>query len=154
MKAAIVLLVSKFQVFIEKVLDEWVEMIRKASVKYSDIPLYCRINSIRILLDDDGCRNKLKRKENYNRALFKEVCEYGIKLGKHIENVAVVSSDFYFHTKFPLGKTGSKELTLLLEQIEGKDIFDGEIDIGKLDSLLNIRHNIVHQDANPNNYRR
>jgi hypothetical protein len=47
-----------------------------------------------------------------------------------------------------MGKTGSGELIKLFYQFENKNIFES-FDINTLDALLNIRHNIVHQDATP-----
>lgn len=60
-----------------------------------------------------------------------------------------IDSNFKFSTKFPLGKTGKNELINLLKQIDGsKNPFEGfgneRLDI--LDSVLQTRHVIVHQD--------
>lgn len=59
----------------------------------------------------------------------------------------MLNSDFYFSTKFPLGKTGRSELVTLLRQIDGdEDPFSGFSEIGEFDSALFLRHSIVHQD--------
>ena len=54
-----------------------------------------------------------------------------------------------FKTKFPLGKTGKGELVELLSQIDGDqspfESFDKD-DFDKLDSVLQTRHLIIHQD--------
>lgn len=54
-----------------------------------------------------------------------------------------------FKTKFPLGKTGKRELIDLLSQIEGdQNRFEnfGTDDFDKPDSVLQIKHLIIHQD--------
>ena len=54
-----------------------------------------------------------------------------------------------FKTKFSLGKTGKGELIDLLSQIDGDqnpfESFDTD-DFDKLDSVLQTRHLIIHQD--------
>ena len=54
-----------------------------------------------------------------------------------------------FKTKFPLGKTGKTELVDLFSQIDGDlSPFDGfdKDDFNKLDSILQMRHLVIHQD--------
>lgn len=61
----------------------------------------------------------------------------------------MVDESFMLKTKFPLGKTGKGELIDLLSQIDGNqnpfDNFAAD-DINKLDSVLQTRHLIIHQD--------
>ncbi len=58
--------------------------------------------------------------------------------------------NFNIKTSFPLGKTGSKELIDLFRQLEGKNIFkEKKIDLNILDSILQKRHLIIHQDRDP-----
>ena len=62
---------------------------------------------------------------------------------------AEIDESFLFKTKFLLGKTGKGELVKLLSQIDGNqnpfESFDTD-DFDKLDSVLQTRHLIVHQD--------
>ena len=55
----------------------------------------------------------------------------------------------FFKTKFPLGKTGKGEIVELLSQIDGNENpFENFVadDFNKLDSVLQTRHLIIHQD--------
>lgn len=152
LKMAQVTLVSKFQVFVEAILNEYKETFMSSSVVNSQIPVYMRINFLKLLFEEYG--SLLKKMENpqlYNEELMEE-------LSVRVEELHAICIDdinttnyLKMETKFPMGKTGTTELKKLFRQINGnEDIFsNGNIDIGTMDGILYKRHAIVHNDVNP-----
>lgn len=150
LKLCVVATVTKLQVFIEKILDEYKEKLKKKKIKYAKIPLHFRINSIKLNSIRYSISDKLENSGNFTLPKLIELNIELNKLLKHCEDNNIVSDEIDMKTKFPLGKTGKNEIIDLFKQFTGKDIFaENNFDINPVDSLLNMRHNIIHQDACP-----
>lgn len=147
LKLAITSLITKFQVYVEKVLKEFRYNLngKEASL----IPIYMRINSIKLSMPKSDL-NKLSNHRNYNE-------EWKVRLNNAIDSMSYLNDDsriddsLQIDVKFPLGKTGKGELFDLLRQIKGDEnpFDDFECDgfsIDKLDSVLQMRHLVIHQD--------
>lgn len=150
LKLCIVLLVTRLQVFAESILEEFLYKIKSRQRKHGELPLPLRLNAIRYQCEEFCIINKLKNQDSYNSDKMLKVKEHISLLNSICNDKEEVISSFAIDTKFPLGKTGRNELQSLFKQIDGTDIFaTASFDVQKLDSLLNIRHNIIHQDQNP-----
>ena len=147
MKLAMVSLVTKFQVFVEKILEEFKYSLN--TIPSGKIPTYMKMNSLRLSMEKGNPLTRITSHRN-----FTEDKKNGIVL--YLESIAFLSNDAYlindefmFNTKFPLGKTGKTELINLLKQIDGAtDPFAqlGNEKFSQLDSVLLNRHSIIHQD--------
>ncbi len=147
LKLAIISAVTKFQVFVEKILDEFRYNLNGKTSK--NLSTYMILNSLRISLDENNALIGLKKHNNYTEEKKKSVVQYLRSISYVSDDNCQIDSNFKFSTKFPLGKTGKNELINLLKQIDGsKNPFEGfgneRFDI--LDSVLQTRHVIVHQD--------
>ena len=147
LKLSIVSLVTKFQVFVEKILDEFrYQLNDKPSGK---LPLYLKMNSLRIGLEKDNALLGLSKHNNFTEKKKNNIVKYLNSISYILDDTVAIDRDFLFNTKFPLGKTGRQELVDLLVQIDGnsepfKDF--GSEKFEKLDSVLQMRHSIIHQD--------
>lgn len=147
LKLAIVSLVTKFQVFVEKVLEEF-------RFKLNDKPSYALstyllMNSLRLSLTEDNVLIGLTKHNNFTEEKRKKIIDYLGSISYFSDDSQQISNGFYFNTKYPLGKTGKNELISLLKQIDGNTspfAEFGEDNFDKLDSLLQTRHLIIHQD--------
>ena len=147
LKLSVVSLVTKFQVFIEKILDEFRYSIN--GIQSGKLPLYMRMNAIRLSVLDGNALLSIKNNKDFSE-------EKKTKIVRYLNSISFISNDakeieesFMFKTKFPLGKTGKSELVDLFSQIDGDQApFDnfGKDDFNKLDSVLQTRHLIIHQD--------
>lgn len=152
LKLAVVSLVTKFQVFVESLLKEFLYIIKNNNVEYSKLSVYMRLNTIKIGLDD----NPLIKLTKHDK-LTNETQE---KIKRYIEKIAFITNEntkvddaLVMRTSFPLGRTGKDELLNLFKQVDGKtnifidsDTQEEVIDLNQLDSLLLTRHLIIHQD--------
>lgn len=152
LKLAVVSLVTKFQVFVESLLKEFLYIIKNSDVEYNKLSVYMRLNSIKIGLEDNPLLNLSKHDKLNN--------ETQEKIRQYIENIAFVMNaslkvddKLAMRTSFPLGRTGKDELLNLFKQIAGEtnifidaNIQEELIDLNQLDSLLLTRHLIIHQD--------
>lgn len=152
LKLAVVSLVTKFQVYIESVLKEFLYAITNNNVQYSKLSIYMRLNSIRIGLSDNALA-KLSKHNKFDLDTSEKIKEYLESISYIVDENMVVDNKLKMKTSFPLGRTGKGELLDLFKQIDGDDnIFVDKqsneeiIDINQLDSLLQIRHLIIHQD--------
>jgi hypothetical protein len=144
-------MVTKFQVYVEKVLKEFLFFIKKSKKKNNQLSLHIILNSIMLISNDYPLPKKLENPSEYSISKFTEINQHVAILNKHCDIEHSICENFYLQTKFSIGKTGVNELLGLFRQFEGKEnIFEEHsIDIEKLNGILNIRHNIVHQDVNP-----
>lgn len=150
LKLSIVSLVSKLQVFVENTMNEYVYKLRANGILYSSRSDYNKCLLIKNIISSRLFENNLKNKQNYNSSFYAEIISEVNKLNLVISATSIVDENYIINTKFPLGKTGTNEIRDLIIQLEGVDIFDKYgIDLGLIDSLLNLRHNIIHQDINP-----
>ena len=147
LKLAMVSLVTKFQVFVEKILVEFrFQLNDKPSGK---IPIHLKMNSLRISLEKNHALTGLDKYREYTEEKKENVVRYLNSISYISDDTVKIDDELHFNTKFPLGKTGKKELVGLLTQIDGnKEPFDafGNEKFAKLDSLLMTRHSIIHQD--------
>lgn len=149
LKLCVVYAVTRFQVFVENILDGFLYEIKLSKKKNKELPVHSRLSSIKILSSSYSLSKSLQNPENYQQDKLLGITQHISDLQELCENDKEVSAKFQIETKFPIGKTGTTELVSLFQQIEGKDIFtEPNIDIKKLDSILNIRCNIIHQDVN------
>lgn len=146
LKLSVVLMVTRLQVFVETLLKEFCQFLGKCNLDYSNLPVFAKLTSMRLLITDLSLEKKLQNTDAYSDAKFQELKSAVLQLNSHFaEDVA--ERNLNFKTLFPLGKTGSKELIELFRQFEGRDIFSGAgIDINVLDGLLLTRHLIIHHD--------
>lgn len=147
LKLSMVSLVTKFQVFVEKILAEFrYQLNDKQSGK---LPLHLKMNSLRIGLEKNHSLTGLDKHREYTEEKKANIVNYLNSISYISDDTVIINEDLYFNTKFPLGKTGRKELADLLTQIDGnREPFDafGKEDFKKLDSVLQTRHSIIHQD--------
>lgn len=151
LKLSVVSLVTKFQVYVEKVLKEVLFRIVKQRRPNRDLPIHIRLNSIRLFASENNLPKTLENVDAYGITKQLEVNQHVNVLLMHCDENAPICNEYCLNTKFPLGKTGANELLDLFKQFEGnRNIFQANgVDIEKLNALLHIRHNIIHQDANP-----
>lgn len=152
LKLAVVSLVTKFQVFVESVLKEFLYSVTSSGIQYSKLSVYMRLNSIKIGLADNALV-KLSKHDKFNLETSGKIKEYLESINYVVDETLLVSDSLNIKTAFPLGRTGKNELLSLFKQIDGNDnIFRNRetneeiIDINLLDSLLQTRHLIIHQD--------
>lgn len=147
LKLSMVSLVTKFQVFVEKILEEFrYQLNDKPSSK---LPLYLKMNSLRIGLEKDNVLVGLTNHKNFTEKKKNNIVKYLNSISYISDDTVAINRDFLFNTKYPLGKTGRKELVDLLLQVDGDtDPFKefGSEKFEKLDSVLQMRHAIIHQD--------
>jgi hypothetical protein len=105
------------------------------------------LNSLKISSEDSLCK-KIEKQSSFQEDNYETLKSTFNSFRKHFLNNSYITNELKLKCKFPMGKTGSGELIKLFYQFENKNIFES-FDINTLDALLNIRHNIVHQDATP-----
>lgn len=151
LKLCVVSLVTKFQVYIQKILEELLFQIRNSKKRNKELPLHSRLNSIKLLTTEYSLSKQLMDSTTYNGSKYREVHDHVFTLSMHCDQESSICKEYLLNTKFPMGKRGVNELLSLFKQFEGKDnIFESYTkDIEKLNGILEIRHNIVHQDADP-----
>ena len=151
LKLSVVSLVTKFQVYIESLLKEFQYKVQHANIKYKDLPLYMRLNSIKMDIANSAL-NKLLKHSKFDQDTQKKIVEYINSIEHIVNEEKTVNENLRIKTEFPLGRTGRDELLELFRQIEGREniFLDNEgremIDLNQLDSLLLTRHLIIHQD--------
>lgn len=158
-KSAFLLLASKFEKFIEKTLEDYIDSVCNLNLSCTQIPeillLQHTFQSLKKIESYKAPHNHDKAKE-----IFREV-------GQLWTTDNTISS-LNIKCKFNYGKHGEKEFQKLFKIIGIDDIFS-EITIidsvesliddtderaidfkGKINSLTNLRNNILHEDASPN----
>ncbi len=146
LKLAVVSLVTKFQVFVEKALDEFRYNLN--GMTSGRLPLYMKMNAIRLSVIDGNELTGIQ-KHKFTEEKKNKIVGYLNSISFISDDDAEIDETFLFKTKFPLGKTGKGELVDLLSQIDGtQNPFEGfdTDDFDKLDSVLQTRHLIIHQD--------
>lgn len=149
LKLSVVSMVTRFQVFIEAILEEFVFKVKNSNTTYEKLPIHLRLNSIRLLSENFIICKRLTNKLAYNEQKMTTIKTHISEIDCHFSNHKV-NDNLFMKVKFPLGKTGKNELIDLFSQIEGKNIFeDANFDINEIDGLLQKRHLIIHQDIYP-----
>lgn len=151
LKLAVVSLVTKFQVYIESILKEFLYEIKRNQIPYSRLSVYMQLNLVKMEVGNNALIN-LSKHNKLNEETKQKVRQYILNIHYIVDGERVVDDNLKIKTSFPLGRTGKKELLDLFKQIEGKknifadDCGNEEIDLNQLDSLLLTRHLIIHQD--------
>ena len=147
LKLSMVSIVTKFQVFVEKILAEFrYQLNDKSSGK---LPTHLKMNSLRISLEKNHSLTGLDKHREYKEDKKENIFRYLNSISYISDDNVIINADLNFNTKYPLGKTGRKELVDLIRQIDGnKEPFEnfGNEKFEKLDSILLTRHAIIHQD--------
>lgn len=147
LKLAVVSLVTKFQVFVEKALDEFRYNIN--GMQSGNLPLHMKMNAVRLSVIDGNALLGMQKHKEFTEEKKNKVVKYLDSISFITDDDAEINESFMFKTKFPLGKTGKGELVELLSQIDGDQTpfenFNTD-DFDKLDSVLQTRHLIIHQD--------
>lgn len=147
LKLAIISAVTKFQVFVEKVLEEFrYELNDKPS---QNLSTYMKLNSLRLSLDEGNALIGLTKHNHFTEEKRNNVVRYIQSISYILDDNYLINDDFQFATKYPLGRTGKKELVNLMKQIDGDEnpfASFGNERFDNLDSVLQTRHNIIHQD--------
>lgn len=147
LKLAVVSLVTKFQVFVEKVMGEFRHSLN--GTKSSNLPLYMKMNAVRLSVLDGNPLLSMQSQKVFTEKKRDRLVEYLDSISFISDDDAEINDTFFFKTKFPLGKTGKGEIVELLSQIDGSqnpfENFSAD-DFNKLDSVLQTRHLIIHQD--------
>ena len=147
LKLAVVSLVTKFQVFVEKVLEEFRYSIN--GTKSSNLPLYMKMNAVRLSVLNGNPLLSMQSQKVFTEEKKNRLVSYLDSISFISDDNAEINDSFLFKTKFPLGKTGKGEIVELLSQIDGSENpFENFVadDFNKLDSVLQTRHLIIHQD--------
>ena len=147
LKLAIVLVVTKFQVFVEKSLDEF--RFNLNGIKSHRLPLYMKMNSLKLSVLESNPLVGLQKNSNFSEEKKSKIVDYLNSISFINDEQAEITESFKFKTKYPLGKTGKSELIGLLLQIDGDTNPFKEFtvdDFDKIDSVLQTRHLIAHQD--------
>lgn len=146
LKLAVVSLVTKFQVFVEKALDEFRYNLN--GMTSESLPLYIKMNALHLSVQDGNVLTGLQ-KHKFTEEKKNQIVNYLNSISFISDGSSTIDDSFMFKTKFPLGRTGKSELMGLLSQIEGDENpfenFNSD-DFNKLDSVLQTRHLIIHQD--------
>ena len=162
LKSALLLLVSKFEAFLENSILDYNSEINNLKLTNDKIPTALKINHVSNFFDEKKITEKMKHKHKYN-----EVCE---ELGE-LSKLFATSNNFSsikISNKFNYGKHGGDEVEKLFEKIGLDEIFnkitifndvktmdtmDNEsekqkVDFkGEINSITLIRNNILHQDT-------
>lgn len=149
LKLGVVLLVTRFQVYVESVLEEFNYEIKQSNKQFSLLPVHLRLNAIRIHTEAKSIQRELQDPSTYSADKFQRIQAIISTLNYWCNDLNTIHQEFKIDSQFPLGKQGLGEVKGLFKQIEGKDIFANvKFDINKLNEILHRRHNIIHEDAN------
>lgn len=149
LKLSVVSMVTRFQVFIEAIMEEFAFKLKNTDITFDRLPVHLKLNSIRMLSENFVICKKLTNQATYNEGKIETIKNHISEISSHFSKNEI-NDNLLMKVKFPLGKTGKNELISLFSQIEGKNIFeDADFDINEFDGLLQKRHLIVHQDISP-----
>lgn len=147
LKLSMVSLVTKFQVYIQQVLAFFRESLN--GIKSKKLSLHLKMNALRLTVLEGNNLINMKNGKQFTEEKKNSIVDYLKTISFISDEEAVITPDFKFVVKFPLGKTGKKELVDLLTQIDGDETpfsrFE-DSDLDNLNSVLQKRHDIVHND--------
>jgi len=161
LKVALLLLLTKFENFVEDTAQEYVDFINDMNIPSEHIPLTLKVSHTNCAI-----RNKLQIIDDVTRLsdisdIFTELAQLWVQRvdGNVFNNVSI-------DLKFNYGKHGENDLRNLFKKIGHVDIFaeirvlkrgEGMIEgpnvldfKGMFNSNVRIRNNIIHEDATPN----
>lgn len=159
-KSSLLLLTSKFEVFVEDVIQEYIDKINQMNLNNTDISEYMKI------------KHTISKLKELNSSLEHEhKKEKGVQILKSISKLWHESEERFnsleVSNKFNYGKHGSKELQKLFNNIEINNIFETIIlysdsqdslldEVNTIDffaifnNIVSLRNLITHQDITPN----
>lgn len=137
-KSAIVLMCTKFEAFIEGVLEEYASwtLLNVFNNALND-GFKLHLENMVLTEIDKTKVNKAKKQQNVRKLLE-----------LHGEDRILGIMKYKFDNNFNYGKHGSKELIKLLTKFGIESILDDDFK-SKFDGLNGIRNNIIHQDSTP-----
>lgn len=159
LKSALLLLVGKFEIFLEESIQDFIQNINNLNLSNEKIPQVLKVNHISNLMTEKKIIDKMNNDCKYDDICqdFTELTELFVPQNSFLIKISI---------KFNYGKHGSKEIEKLFRRIGIIGIFD-EIEIfdykdsyldgtektkiefkETIDGVTNIRNNILHQDAN------
>ncbi|WDC83743.1 hypothetical protein PL321_14480 [Caloramator sp. mosi_1] len=158
---ALILLTIKFEFLIEEILSDYIDEINNL-FKQNSINSFYMPNELKhqycLDLLNENIDNIKNKKVEKMQNIYKQVINFWSNTGEF--------SPLDLKIKFNYGKHGSKEIIKIFNKVCIQNIFDNikyyensdslleersEIDIkGKLDSMISIRNNVIHEDTNPN----
>ena len=142
-KIAIVLLSTKFEVFIEEFIEEHSMKTIKGHTN-STLPVALKNAYIDTAVDKAGNVKSRADKNTYLQSLFKLLGNDGAD----ISGIANIRPS----VKFNYGKHGQKEIEAMFDR-HGMGVFiksaQSQVCLSMLNSLIAIRNNVIHQDASP-----
>lgn len=149
LKLGVVLLITRFQVYIESVLEEYVYRVKNSNRQNSLLPIHLRLTAIKLLAENYSIHRELENPLTYDTSKLQQIQVLANDLNNFCIDANLIQGGFTISTQFPLGRQGLSELKALFRQIEVRDIFENaRFDINKLNEILHRRHNIIHEDAN------
>lgn len=149
LKLALVLLVTRFQVFIESLLKEFDYNLKSKQKALSRMPSHYRINSFSIVINKKHLHKEVENPQTFNRQKIDLVSEQVRIYSDILSDESIIDNQIHFNTKFPMGKNGLNEIIDLFKQLEGKNIFDNvPFDVNRINEILSRRHAVIHEDRN------
>ena len=142
-KASVVLLSTKFEVFLEEFIDEHSRMVLAGHTN-ATIPTELKNKYIDTAVDMVRETNNRTKKNQYLSMVSKLLTNSG-------ESISTFSS-IRPSTKFSFGKHGQKEIEALFERHGLKTFITSEPirnSLQIMNSLFSIRNNVIHEDASP-----
>jgi hypothetical protein len=157
-KSAILLLSSKFETFVETLVENYISQINSLSIPLQRLPESILYQHTLHYIGNIESNSKHPHKENEVKQVFRKIARIW---GTHDEVVSL-----NIEAKFNYGRHGEKELNKLFKKIGFDNIFSEvtileeqeslleddlqEVDIKNIfNSVNNLRNNILHQDASP-----
>lgn len=158
-KSALLLLSGKFENFVEILTEQYVFLVNKLNLRSSLLPDEMRLHHTYAIIDKLSKKSKNSSQSDEIKRMLSE-----------IGSIWVSDTNFNqlnIDCKFAYGKHGESELVKLFKPIGIKDvfsevevfIFDSSLDYdstrkrvdfkGTFNSVMNMRNNILHQDASP-----
>lgn len=142
-KLAVVLLCTKFEVFLEEFMDEHSRMVVQGHTNTS-IPSKLKDTYIETAVASaSGVKNK-----NIRNSYLQSLMALLKNDGSSISNIMNIRPS----TKFAYGKHGQKEIESMFERHGLGDFVkttDAQNDLRMMNSLFSIRNNVIHEDASP-----
>lgn len=142
-KAAVVLLSTKFEVFLEDFIDEHSRKILNGHT-YTSLPTDLKNSYVDSTLAKVSDISDRRKKIQYMRLLM--------KLFNSNEETISTLSPIRPSLKFSFGKHGQKEIEKMFERHGLKNFInssDVQNALRMMNSLFSIRNNVIHEDASP-----
>lgn len=145
-KTAFVLQSSKFEVFVESIIEEFIFELKSMEISYSQISNALKYSAIKVYYKQAKLESLLQSFDKFDE-FSKKIKEINSTVNEDVK----ISDSFEVISQF--NQHGSSEITNLFKQINNEDIFEllqqENLNIkSDIDRLINVRNNIVHRDTN------